>query len=133
TGQLVVLEHGNGQHGSKTAQLDARDDDRISIDVALIQHDVGGMNRPPGRDEFRKAASRRGTKLRFTPAKLGKGGRSIMQRAGVKPFSVVEIKGAELAFADARGIRPWPRTPAPARRANWKSLAGPRRWRSAAQ
>ena len=63
------------------------------------------MDRPPGRDDLRKSGSRRGTKLRFTPAKLGKGGRGVMQCDDTKPFSIVEIKRTELAFADTRRIR----------------------------
>ena len=102
---LSSLTIGTASTVRKPASSTLEHDDRISIDVTLLQHDVGDMDRPPGRDDLRKSGSRRGTKLRFTPAKLGKGGRGVVQCDDAKPFSIVEIKRAELAFADARRIR----------------------------
>src|SRR5262249_21342530 len=78
TNQVVVLEHGNAQYGPKTGYFDARDDDRIAIDVALVQRYVGGMNRALCCNDLCKTRPWWGMKYRLTPAKLGKGGRRIV-------------------------------------------------------
>src|SRR5262249_41218259 len=95
--QLVVLEHGVGEHRSVAAKFDGGDDKGIAFDVGRYRLDIGNVDHALRRGDTPKSAVRRRSD-QFACARLKIRGRRVVSCYRAKAFSLAEVQRAKLGL-----------------------------------
>ena len=101
---MFFLEHRNINDGSITAQFDARDDERVALDIGLYCSHVCDLGDLPPFEEAVKASAGHRTDYRLVLVPLSKRAWRIVLRNAAEAVSLAQPENSKLCSTDACGI-----------------------------